>query len=95
MAVWPLATFSTDSNSLVWISGTALMTPALLSDGLGSLTKPVMREMVGRTLSETISSSLICGVTFMTKPIGTEMAVVVNVVTEVVWFAVVSALTSK
>ncbi len=59
--------------------------------GLGSLTKPVTREMVGRTLRVTASSRLICGVTDMTKPTGTVCGVLVKVVCEVVWLVTVSA----
>src|SRR4051812_38980351 len=50
------------------------------SDGLGSLTKLMMRETLGLTLRSTVSVSLICGVTFMTKPTGTTLGVVVNTV---------------
>ncbi|MNC99702.1 hypothetical protein D3C83_180730 [compost metagenome] len=46
--------------------------------GLGSFTKRRMRDTVGRTLSTTTSASLICGVTFMTKPTGTTFWVVVK-----------------
>ena len=42
-----------------------------------------------------MSPSLICGVTFMMKPIGTTFCVVVKVVVEVVWLVTVSALMVK
>ena len=51
------------------------------SDGLGSATLPTMRDMLGRTLSSTLSASPICGVTFMMKPTATTLGVVVKVVT--------------
>ena len=54
----------------------------LASEGFGSLTLVRVREIVGRTLSSTLSFSLICGVTVMMKPTGTEFTVVSNVVIE-------------
>src|SRR6185312_7027468 len=65
------------------------------SAGLGSCTSPTLREMVGRMLSSTVSFSLICGTTDMRKPTGTELTVVVNVVSAVVWLVVVCACTVK
>ena len=64
--------------------------------GLGSLTNPTLREIVGRTVNETMPFSLICGVIVITIPTGTVCGVVVNVVV-VPTFAVVvvSALTLK
>ena len=51
------------------------------SEGFGSGTSRSLREIVGRMLSSTASFSLICGTTLMMKPTGTELTVVVNVVT--------------
>src|SRR6185436_413867 len=69
----------------LWIAGVAqFCTPTphgLLRDGLGSATSPILREIVGRKFSSTVSESLICGVTLITNPTGTEFRVVVNVVT--------------
>ena len=45
--------------------------------GLGSGISSTTREMLGRMLSSTVSSPLIWAVTFMTKPTGTELRVVV------------------
>src|SRR5215831_10352666 len=53
--------------------------------GLGSFTKLSTFEIVGFTFSSTTLLSLICGVTFMTKPTATELGVVVNVVSVCVW----------
>ena len=69
-----------DSISRIWICGTGLLWPAGMF-GLGSLTKRVMREMVGRTFREMSPVALICGVTLMTMPTGTVSAVVSTVVT--------------
>src|SRR5262249_17750630 len=79
----PLCTRSTDSISRVWITGIWLTTGGLdcARVGFGSLTLPIWREIVGRRLSSTVSVSLICGTTVMMKPTGTELSVVVNVVT--------------
>ena len=54
-----------------------LTTPELASAGFGSLTKPMIREMVGRTFIVTAPEASTCGVTLITKPTGTVLAVVV------------------
>ncbi|GAB1412739.1 hypothetical protein MASR1M97_14750 [Candidatus Desulfobacillus denitrificans] len=56
---------------------------------------PVMREMVGRTLSSTELLSLICGVTLITRPTATDCGVVVRLVSVLVCPWLVSDLTWK
>src|SRR3954468_480834 len=106
-AIWPLLIFIIDSISRVCTSGIRLTIgwqaaaavgeapQGLASEGFGSLTKLMMRETLGLTLRSTVSLSLICGVTFMTKPTGTTFGVVVNAVVTTVWVAVWFACTVK
>ena len=54
-----------------------------------------MREMVGRTLSMTVSVSLIWGVTLMMKPTATVLGVVVILVVLIPCVVLVSDLTVK
>ena len=61
------------------ISGTNERTSFCASVGLGSSENPEMRVMVGRMLRITSRSSVMYGVTFMTKPTGTVYAVVLKV----------------
>src|SRR5687767_9880189 len=56
--------------------GTRFVAFTRLSSGFGSRTESIWLVTVGRTLSTTMSFSLICGVTFMTKPTGTSCGVV-------------------
>src|SRR5574340_323421 len=77
--VWPLRTCSSDSISRTWMMGMEFLTPAFSRSGLGSSTDPTLREMVGRTVSDTMPFSLICGSTDITTPMGTVCAVVVKV----------------
>src|SRR6185503_12313454 len=71
------------------MTGIRLVTLAAARLGFGSATSPILREIVGRRLSTTVSASLICGTRLMMKPTGTEFTVVVKVVSEgalaVVW----------
>ena len=67
-----------------------LITPATAKSGLGSFTKLDMREIVGRTFINTLSVSLICGCTLITKPTGTEWAVVLNVFSDTPWVVAVT-----
>jgi hypothetical protein len=62
---------------------------------LGSSTKLVTLEIVGRTFSVTVSSELTWGVTDITKPTGTVCRVVVNDVVASVSPCVVSASVVK
>src|SRR5262245_29896977 len=76
-AIWPLLTLISDSISRMRSWGTWL---GIVRIGLGSLTKRIRRVVDGLTFSRTVSWSLICGVTFITKPTGTVTAVVVTAV---------------
>jgi len=49
----------------------------LIKSGFGSATSRATLVMVGRTLSTTMSLSLICGVTLTTRPTETDCGVVV------------------
>src|SRR6267142_4611848 len=70
-----------DSISRMRSCGTWLTTPAVASAGFGSLTNLTRRVVVGLTFNRIVSSSLICGVTFMMKPTGTVTGVVLVAVT--------------
>ena len=79
-AMLPLLTRITDSISRERMIGIVFMMPCSSRAGLGSVAWPMMRDRLGRRLSSTVSFSETCGVTFMTKPTGTECTVVVKVV---------------
>lgn len=103
ITVCPLCTCSTDSISRISTCGTGFATQFVLFAsqrlGFGSLTKGWLgrsRLMVGRTVSSTRPSSLTCGVTPITMPTATVLAVVLNVVVlGLVEPVVVCACTSK
>src|SRR5262245_13104308 len=75
-AIWPLFTLIIDSISRMRSCGTGLVTPAFARSGFGSFTNLTIRVVVGLTFRRIVSSSLICGVTFMTIPTGTVTGVV-------------------
>src|SRR3990172_12262594 len=76
-AVWLFSIFSTESISRVDVWGTELVKARF---GVGSSAGVRRRVMDGRTLSKTVSLSLICGVTLIVKPIGMVLTVVVYAV---------------
>ena len=67
------------AENLFIVKDGRLVTPAVARLGLGSGTSPILREIVGRRLSTTVSASEICGTRLMMKPTGTELSVVVKV----------------
>src|SRR5689334_15445856 len=79
IAVLPLGTRITLSNSRERMIGTRFCWFTRASSGFGSFTSPILLVTVGRTLSTTMSVSLTWGVTFITKPTGTSCGVVLMV----------------
>src|SRR5215831_2325161 len=75
-AIWPLFTLMSDSISRIRSCGTRFWTGWFWNAGLGSAMNLTRRVVVGLTFSRMVSSSLICGVTFMTNPTGTVIGVV-------------------
>src|SRR5580765_1950860 len=77
-AIWPLFTLMSDSISRMRSCG--IWFGVATSAGLGSFTHLTRRVVVGLTFRRIVSSSLIWGVTFITKPTGTVTAVVLTAV---------------